>query len=122
MQEMKKRDIQNTKTQERLAQPAQYRLSSKLALPLHSCSLTVGIPPVRPIAASGLEPGPNPGIDDHRLSLFCCFASAAATASNSTARVVAVAVVGVVAPTTDGLRVLAERLVEVDDPVELGDW
>ena len=57
---------------------------------------------------SGLELDPNPGIDDHLLSLFCCLvASLVAEVSR-----VVVAVVAVVAVVV---------WLMVDDPVVLGE-
>jgi hypothetical protein len=65
------------------------------------------------------DPDPKPGIDDHRLSRFCAFASMAAGAGAG--------VVGEGLVTTEGVVVVVMRestvlLVLADDPVVLGDW
>jgi hypothetical protein len=92
----------------------QYPLSGlsswKLILFLQSGSLTVCVP-----IPSGMEPDPNPGMDDHLLSRFCCFVAAGCSIAGEGALGVdwLVAVV---------CCVLFVLLVLAEEPVVLGDW
>lgn len=95
---------------------AQYALSSwKLVLFLHSCSRTVGIPPM----PSGLELDPNPGMDDHLFSLFCCLVAPPVTRCPSLP--MAVMVAGVVAVGELCVVALLLMVVLADEPVVLGE-
>lgn len=95
---------------------AQYALSSwKLDRFLHSCSRTVGIPPI----PSGLELDPNPGIDDHLFSLFCCLVALLVTRCPSLP--MAVIVVGAVAVGELCVVALLLMVVLADEPVVLGE-
>lgn len=95
---------------------AQYALSSwKLDLFLHSCSRTVGIPPI----PSGLELDPNPGMDDHLFSLFCCLLAPPVTRCPSLP--IAVMVAGDVAVGEFCVVALLLMVVLADEPVVLGE-
>lgn len=95
---------------------AQYALSSwKLDLFLHSCSRTVGIPPM----PSGLELDPNPGMEDHLLSLFCCLVAPPVTRCPSLP--MAVMFAGVVAVGELCVVALLLMVVLADEPVVLGE-
>lgn len=78
--------------------------------------------------ASGLEPDPNPGMDDQRFSRFCCLLASAvvAVASLMGASLIPPIVVGEGADADAVIDVvfcvLADLLVLADDPVVLGDW
>lgn len=63
-----------------------------------------------------MEPDPNPGMDDHLFSRFCCFV---ATAGWSIAGEGALGVDLLVAVV---FCVLFDLLVLAEEPVVLGDW
>lgn len=64
---------------------------------------------------SGMEPDPNPGMDDHLFSRFCCLVVAAWSIDGEGSLVVVLLVAAV-------FCVLFVLLVLADEPVVLGDW